>query len=973
MPETYDQNPRTKSKYDGEPVLNKKYAKLGAKITDNVPHKLFGLKTTDEEYWGLREVLNEHEVDVALSMKQREWYTYEQLFERNKAMGEPLFKETLDLLCTHGFVEYDYGDHYDDNGPIPGAPKELRYRTSYFVPGSAELFNSSVSRIEANPPVAKMFERMTFLPLEHITSMVRPGGNGIGMHVIPVEKEVVANRESVKIEKISHWLQKYDGHISAGICSCRASRAMLGEGCTDDENDWCIQVGDMADYTVETGRAHYITKEEALEILKRAEENGYVHQITNIDGEDHIFDICNCNVKICNALRTSLLYNTPNMSKSAYTASVKKENCVACGRCVEICPAGALKLGQKLCTRDGKEIEYPKSVLPDRIRWGKYAWDENYRDTARVNTHKTGTAPCKSACPAHVPIQGYLKMAKEGRYDEALALIKRENPFPAICGRVCNKRCEDACTRGTIDQPVAIDDVKRFLADRDLSKETRYVPKKIINNLTGEWPQKIAIIGAGPAGLSAAYYLGEMGYRPTVFEKNAKPGGMMTYGIPSFKLEKDVIDAEIDVIRALGVDIRCGVEVGKDVTIEELKQQGYEAFYIAIGCQGGKLPGIPNERAEGTEIAVRFLSKALSDNSRRLEGDVVVVGGGNVAIDCARTAHRFGAENVTMFCLESRETMPASPEEIQEAEEEAVQIEPSWGPKEVLVDEQGKVKGLVLKRCVSTIDPDTGTFSPKYDENETITVEAKTIVFAIGQAIEWGSLLEGTNVKFHHGNYPVADPFTYQTDDPTIFVGGDVFTGPKFVIDAIGQGHMAAESLARAVSKNSVNQTLGRDRRFFKELDKSNIAIDSYDHAQRQVPPVDETVDATNGFSDPRLPLTEEQVKIETSRCLGCGATIVDANKCIGCGLCTTRCEFDAIHLKRDHPKNSELRRAEDKVGGLLSYAAKRGIKILLHSGSKEAKIMRKKRRAYNKATKEFHKTHPHTGNAVNVEDLMKD
>ena len=973
MPEIYDQNPRTKSKFDGEPVLQKKYAKLGAKITDNVPHKLFGLKTTDEEYWGLREILNEHEVDIALSMKQRKWYTYQQLFEMNKAMGEPLFKETLDLLCVHGFVEYDYGDHYDDNGPIPGAPKEIRYRTSYFVPGSAELFNSSRDRIEKNPPVAKMFERMTFLPLEHITPMVRPGGNGIGMHVIPVEKEVAANRESIGIEKISYWLQKYDGHLSAGICSCRASRAMLGEGCTDDESDWCIQVGDMADYTVETGRAHYITKEEALEILKRAEENGYVHQVTNIDGDDHIFDICNCNVKICNALRTSLLYNTPNMSKSAYTASVKKENCVACGRCVEICPAGALKLGQKLCKKDGTEVEYPTSPIPDRLRWGKYAWDENYRDSARVNTHKTGTAPCKTACPAHVPIQGYLKMAKEGRYDEALALIKRENPFPAICGRVCNKRCEDACTRGTIDQPVAIDDVKRFLADRDLSAETRYIPKKIINNLTGEWPQKIAIIGAGPAGLSAAYYLGTMGYRPTVFEKNAKPGGMMTYGIPSFKLEKDVIDAEIDVIRALGVDIRCGVEVGKDITIEQLKQQGYEAFYIAIGCQGGRLPGIPNERAEGTEIAVSFLNKALSDNSRKLEGDVIVVGGGNVAIDCARTAHRFGAKHVSMFCLESRETMPASPEEIREAEEENVQIQPSWGPKEVLVDEAGKVKGLVLKRCVSTIDPQTGKFSPKYDENETITVEAKTIVFAIGQAIEWGKLLEGTNVKFHHGNYPVADKFTYQTDDPMIFVGGDVFTGPKFVIDAIGQGHEAAESLARAVSKNSVNQTLGRDRRFFKELDKNNIAIDEYDRAQRQVPPVDPAIDAKNGFKDPRLPLTEEQVKIETARCLGCGATIVDTGKCIGCGLCTTRCEFDAIHLLRDHPQNSDMRRAEDKVTGLLSYAAKRGIRILLHSGSKEARAMRKKRRAYNKATKEFHKTHPHTGNSVSVEELMKD
>ncbi len=272
MPEIYRNNPDTVSKYEGEAELHEKWAKLGRKITDNVPHKLFGLKTTDAEYWGLREVLTEPEVDVALSMKQRKWYTYDELFEMNKEMGAEKFKQTLDLLCVHGFVEYDYGDHYDDNGPIPGAPKEIRYRTSYFVPGSAELFNSSQDRIDKNPPVASMFERMTFLPLEHITSMVRPGGNGIGMHVIPVEKEVSVNREAVKLEKISYWLQKYEGHISAGICSCRASRAILGEGCTDDQNDWCVQMGDMADYTVETGRAHYITKEEALEIFKRAEE-----------------------------------------------------------------------------------------------------------------------------------------------------------------------------------------------------------------------------------------------------------------------------------------------------------------------------------------------------------------------------------------------------------------------------------------------------------------------------------------------------------------------------------------------------------------------------------------------------------------------------------------------------------------------------------------------------------------------------
>ncbi|MBR2806331.1 MAG: FAD-dependent oxidoreductase [Oscillospiraceae bacterium] len=974
MPETYDKVPETKSKYDGEAEKKKKYAKLGARITDNVPHKLLGLKTTDEEYWGLREILTEDEVDIALTMKQRKWYTYEQLFDMNKSrMSAEKFKETLDLLCVHGFVEYDYGDHYDDNGPIEGAPKEKRYRTSYFVPGSAELFNSSVDRVDKNPPVAKMFERMTFLPLEHITPMVRPGGDGIGMHVIPVEKEVNATRESVSIEKISYWLQKYEGHLSAGICSCRYSRAKIGEGCTDDEQDWCIQVGDMADYTVETGRAHYITKEEALDILKKAEENGYVHQVTNIDGSDHIFDICNCNVQICNALRTSLLFNTPNMSRSSFTANVNKENCVACGRCVEICPAGAVKLGQKLCQKDGSEIQYPKAVLPDKIRWGKYAWDENYRDTARVNTHKTGTAPCKTACPAHVPIQGYLKMAKEGRYDEALALIKRENPFPAICGRVCNKRCEDACTRGTIDKPIAIDDVKKFLAERDLHAETRYVPKKIINRVHGEWDQKIAIIGAGPAGLSAAYYLAEKGYSPTVFEKHEKPGGMMTYGIPSFKLEKDVIDAEIDILRELGVEFRCGVEVGKDVTISELKEQGYEAFYIAIGCQGGRLPGVPGDTAEGTEIAVKFLERALSDTAKDMKGNVVVIGGGNVAIDCARTAQRKGADNVSMYCLESRETMPASPEEIEEAEDEDVVINPGWGPKEILTDDAGKVTAIVLKRCLSTIDEATGKFSPKYDEDDTVIVPADRVVFAIGQAIEWGKLLEGTNVTFHHGNYPVADSFTYQTNDPCIFVGGDVYTGPKFVIDAIGQGHEAAESLRRFVSKNNVSQTLARDRRYFKSLDKDNIAIDSYDTAQRQVPPVDESIDYKHGFVDNRLIFTEEQVKAETSRCLGCGASIVDPNKCIGCGLCTTRCEFDAIHLVRDHPEASDMRRAEDKVGGLLSYAIPRAFNILRNSSSEEAKMMREKRKEYNKATKEFHKTHPHTGNGVDINELMSD
>ena len=966
MPEIYRDKKETISKYEGEKDFKEKYAKLARKITDNVKHKIAGIKAEDPEYWGLREVLTEDEVDIGLTMKLRKFYTFDELYEKNKKFSRERFEEALNLMCVHGIVEYDYGDHYDDNGPTKENPGERRYRLSFFVPGSAELFNSSKDRVDANPPVASFFERMTFLPLEDITPMIRPGGNGIGMHVIPVEKEVSMHNEALDIEKISYWLKKYEGHIAAGICSCRYSRAVLGDGCTDDYNDWCVQVGDMADYTVETGRAHYITMEEALEIMRRAEENGFVHQTTNIDGEDHIFDICNCNVQICNALRTSQLYNTRNMSKSAYTAEVDKDKCVACNRCVEVCPAGAIKLGQKLCDKQGKEIEYPKQPLPDAIRWGKYAWDENYRDTNRVNTHKTGSSPCKAACPAHVPVQGYLKMAKEGRYDEALALIKHENPFPAICGRVCNKLCEEACTRGTIDSPVSIDEVKKFLAERDLHADTRYVPKKIINNLTCEWKQKIAIIGAGPAGLSCAYYLAEKGYSPTVFEKNEKPGGMMTYGIPTYKLQRDVIDAEIDIIRQLGVEIKCGVEVGKDVTIEQLKEQGYQAFYIAIGCQGGRLPGIPNETAEGTDIAVNFLKDALSNPDQKIEGDVVVVGGGNVAIDCARTAHRFYPNSVSMYCLESRDTMPASKQEIMEAEEEEVKINNGWGPKEVLVDDKGHVCGVIFMRCLSTVD-ENGKFAPKYDENDTINVKADKVVFAIGQSIEWGKLLEGTKVTLSRGNYPLADKFTYQTEDESIFVGGDVFTGPKFVINAIAQGHEAAESLMRYVSEFNVPQTVGRDRRFFKALDVDNITIPSYDHAGRQEPEVEKIEDPGHSFNDPRKILTEEQVRTECSRCLSCGVTIVDENRCIGCGICTTRCEFDAIHLKRDHPEMSDYRRAEDKVTGLISYAIPRAVKIVLNSGSKEAREMAKKRKAYKQDPNK-----PHTGNAVDIEELMK-
>ena len=892
-------------------------AKLGKKITDRIPQKL-GLKKitrNDPEYWGLAGVLTDEEALLALKLGVRKPKTLSEIVKIS-GLEEKKCEALLEEMSRKGLLEYNWEN----------AAHEKQYVLPMYVPGCAEFFNMNAKILESNPEMGTFFEHMSRLPLEKITPFVPEGGAGIGMHVIPVEKAIEMENESVDLEHISYWLSKYEGKYAASPCSCRRSRLTHDEGCADDPEGWCVAVGDMADYVVETQKdGRYISKEEALDIFRQAEENGFVHQITNIDGKNKIFAICNCNVNVCYALRTSQLFNTPNMSRSAYIAKVEKQNCVACGKCVEACPAGAVKLGQKLCDKEGCEITYPRMPLPGDQPWGEHMWTHNYRDVNRINCYDAGTAPCKTACPAHIGIQGYLQLAKEGRYEDALALIKKDNPLPAVCGHVCNRRCEDACTRGTIDEAVAIDEVKRFIAERDLNAETRFIPKKTIPSLKGGFEEKIAIIGAGPAGLSCAYFLALTGYKPTIFEKNAEPGGMLRYGIPSYKLEKDLLAAEIDVIRQLGVEIRCGVEVGKDVTIEDLREQGYKGFYAAIGCQRGRKPGISGENAEGAYTAVDFLRKAGAKESFALEGDVVVVGGGNVAIDAARISSRCTDAKISMFCLEAREKMPASNEETEEALEEGIELNCGWGPKEVL-EENGHVSGVVFKKCTRVLDAQ-GRFSPEYDENDTVTIPCRHVIFSVGQAIDWGHMLDNLHVELRPNGGALANKLTYQTSEPDIFVGGDVYTGPKFAIDAIAAGREGAISLHRYVHEHCT-LTIGRNRRDFIELDKENIKVETYDSSSRQIPPKADVKEQAKTFRDLSQSLTEEQVKKETSRCLSCGASVVDPNKCIGCGVCTTKCMFDAIHLHREIPGASIMRASEDKLKYILPNMVKQSIKV---------------------------------------------
>ena len=896
--------------------------KLGTMITDRYLKKYTRtLNVNDPEYWALDEVLTKEEVKFLLSFKKtRVPYFPEQIAERN-GMSLEETQKMLDHLNWVGIIE--------SNRENP--EKRLQYNVPIFVPGSAEFMMMNDELTAQHPNLATFFNLMTQMPLEGVTPMDPPGGAGVGMHVIPVEKAIETESQSVSIEHISHWLSKYDKY-SVGQCTCRKQQTMRGEGSGEINGEFCMGMGDMAEYCVNRGMGRYISYEEALEILERAERHGFVHQITNIDGSDKIVAICNCAPGVCNALRTSQLYNTPNMSRSAYRAHVDKTKCVACGTCVEVCPVGAAKLGQKLCTRHG-EVKYPMTLLPDETRWTPDNWNKNYREDAKINCYETGTAPCKTACPAHLAVQGYVKMAAEGRYLDALKLIKQDNPFPAVCGAICNRRCEDACTRGTIDEPIAIDEIKKFIAAQELKEENRYIPicEKDDGGMWGD-KYKMAVIGAGPAGMSCAYYLRTRGYDVTVFEKEQRPGGMLLNGIPNFRLEKEVIDAEIDVLKKMGVEFKCGVNVGSDVTIQDLRHEGYKAFYVAIGMQGGRMTGVPGEDAEGVETGVDFLRRVNLDNTVKLNGDVIVIGGGNVAVDVARTAKRVTDGKVTMLCLEGKDEMPAADDEVEDAKAEGIEVMNGWGPKEILTKD-GKVTGIIFKKCTSVKDAD-GRFNPQYDETETIELSADNILLSIGQSVVMGDLLKGTAVELNRNGTIKADPVTFQTAEKDIFAGGDVYHGARFAIDAIAGGKLASESMHRHVHPGQ-SQTIARDLRQFIELNKDDVVIEEYDNAKRQVP--GRRAEAAMTFQDERLPFTEEQVKKEANRCLSCGATVVDLNRCIGCGLCTTRCEFDAIHLSRDIPEASTMVRCEDKIGPVAKYAAQREMKILFKKKSKNA------------------------------------
>lgn len=798
-----------------------------------------------------------------------------------------------------------------------------KYWLELWVPGHVEMIVNNKENVKKYPQIAKAFDDYGRRkgPLSAGTF---PVGTGV-MRVIPIETSIEGETRRASFEEVSKYLND-NTLFSVSDCSCRTSREEMGEGCGHLKEDMCIQMGDAAEYYIRTGRGREITREEAFDIIKRAEENGLMHSIPNTEGPGKTHAICNCCGCSCYAVRNASMYLNADFVRSNYTAEVDREKCVACGECVRVCPVNALKLGDKICSSEPLKAT-ERIDLPSNTNWGPEHWNENYR-TNRETVVAGGTSPCITNCPAHISVQGYIKLASQGRYAEALELIKVDNPFPAICGRICPKKCESDCTRGDLDDPVSIDEIKKFIAEQDLRIENRYIPK-----ITHDYNNKIAIIGGGPAGLTCAYYLAIDGYKVTVFEKQEVLGGMLTLGIPSYRLDKNVVNAEIEILRELGITFKTGVEVGKDMSLQDLRADGFEAFFLAIGAQKGRKIGLEGESSTGVITGVEFLRDINLGKDVLLKDNTVVIGGGNVAIDVARTATRVGANTVEMYCLESAKEMPALQEEIDEALAEDISINNSWGPKRLL-HEDGCVTGIEFKKCLSVFNK-SGRFNPIYNETETKIIKTENVIVTVGQGMDWGALLDGSKIELNPNKTVKIDAFTLQTDEPDVFAGGDATTGPYFAIDAIALGKEGAISIHRYVQRGQ-SLVIGRERKEYHVFNREGLDLQGYDSTPRQEINHVDGAKAKNTFEDLRGTLTEEQIKKETQRCLGCGATSTDDYMCIGCGACTTRCKFEAISLKKIY--NAETVPFDQLKKVVVKNVIKRKGRIVAHSIKKKLK-----------------------------------
>jgi formate dehydrogenase beta subunit len=490
-------------------------------------------------------------------------------------------------------------------------------------------------------------------------------------------------------------------------------------------------------------------------------------------------------------------------------------------------------------------------------------------------------SPCRSNCPVHIDVPGYVTAIAEGRFTDALGIILARNPLPSVCGRICLRPCEDGCRRCNLDDPLAIAQLKRAAADFGAYPAVEPI---ITRN------ESVGVVGGGPAGLTAAYDLAKLGFQVTIYEEKSRLGGMLRYGIPNYRLPDSALDRDINYVLSLGIEAVTDVRIGKDVTLDELRDR-HDAVVVTVGLQGSRPLPIPGANLPGVLSALPFLEAAANGEHVALGRRVVVVGGGNVAMDVARTARRLGAKEVRVVCLEGDDEMPASEHEVSEAALEGIVLGCSWGPREVVGET--KVEGLKMARCLSVFDAEK-RFAPTFDEDETELFEADTVIFAVGQGADVADLGVALTPR---GGIEV-DPQTLHTSVEGVYAAGDVITGPTKVIDAILSGHRAAaciisdlvgeESFLAELNEEAI--TLGQ----VPETMKSKIEMRRRVQMERL-----EFYEAVKSFDEIECGYTEYEAAREAQRCLGCttGARL-DREKCASCLTCIRVCPHHAPGVK---------------------------------------------------------------------------
>jgi heterodisulfide reductase subunit A-like polyferredoxin len=592
----------------------------------------------------------------------------------------------------------------------------------------------------------------------------------------------------------------------------------------------------------------------------------------------------NLNIEILTLSELVELYGEPGHFQARvkrYPRYVDEDKCTGCSECTQVCPVDVPdEFNRCLGTRKGIAKLYAQAT-PNIF-----------------GILKNGHAPCKINCPAKINVQGYVQLIKKKEYAKAVALIRERNPLSAICGRICTHPCETECTRGQVDDPIAIRLLKRFASDREMEMVEAGEIKLPEEKKPSPDAKKVAIIGAGPAGLTAAGDLADMGFAVTVYEALGAAGGMLRWGIPEYRLPKKILDYEIELIRRRGVNFVYNCRIGKDITIQKLRLDN-KAIFITAGAQKSRKLGVKGETLNGVLYGVEFLRDAACAKKTAVKDKVIVIGGGNVAVDVARTALRLGAKEVEMVCLEQRNEMPAYKEEVEATLAEGIKIRNGWGPKQILGN--GSVTGVEFKRCLRVFD-DNKHFNPAFNENDLTIVNADQVIIAIGQAVD-EELLGHIEVENQRGCFK-ADPVTCQTSVEDIFAGGDNVSGPSSVIEAVAAGKRAAESIERYLNGKDLLENRFEDtlRPLPEELLPSTEKVEKKARSRPEELPLTQRL---RGFEEVEKGLTEEQALAEAERCLNCAL-------CSECNQCVEVCEQKAI----DH--NMKERTVELEVGSVI-------------------------------------------------------